>query len=331
MKKIAVIIPVSEFEDAAVVERSAEAITALNYTDLEVRVVYAVDVITDEDERVSALKLKQAGLEVFTRQRRGKRAGAINDALLYLADFHPDYVALFDVDSRPDRNFVTECVTALEREPKAYIASSRRYVSNPVNFVSRTVQAEYYLLNFLLKRSAFKQFNGLIGVLRADLLNAHPLDEGVITEDADYATRLYAQGYHAVLVYPTRLYEQAPVSWRELLNQQKRWYYGGLQLWRHWKLVRRSPNRKFVHAWLLALTLSYCVMLLLPLALLAPFVILVYPRSSLADGALQKPPLSVSLGLVVLIFILQYSAIVALLNFIRGRGVAWQPMHRVGD
>jgi cellulose synthase/poly-beta-1,6-N-acetylglucosamine synthase-like glycosyltransferase len=329
MKKIAVIIPVSEFEDAAVVERSAQAITALDYTGLEVRVVYAVDVIIDEDKRVSALK--QAGLEVFMRQRRGKRAGAINDAFLSLADSHPDYVALFDVDSRPARNFVTECVMALEREPMAYIASSRRYVSNPVNFVSRTVQAEYYILNFLLKRSAFKQFNGLIGVLRADLLGAHPLDEGVITEDADYATRLYAQGYHAVLVYPTRLHEQAPVSWRDLLNQRKRWYYGGLQLWRHGKLVRRSQNRKFVRAWILALTLSYCVILLLPFALIAPFVILVYPRGALADGALQKPPFSVSLGLMVLLLVLQYSAFVALLNFIGGRGVAWKPMSRVGD
>jgi len=329
MKKIAVIIPVSEFEDAAVVERSARAISALDFTGLEARVVYAVDLRAELDERVSALQ--QAGLEVFTRWRRGKRAGAINDALLYLADFHPDYLALFDVDSRPDRNFVTECVTALEREPQAYIASSRRYVSNPMNFVAQTVQAEYYLLNFLLKRSAFKQFNGLIGVLRADLLYAHPLDESVITEDADYATRLYAQCYHAVLVHSTRLYEQAPVSWRDLLKQRKRWHYGGLQLWRHRKLVRRSPNRKFARAWFIALTLGYCVLLLLPLALLTPIVILVYPRSALADSALQKPASRVSLGLVILLFILQYSAIVALLKFIGGRGVAWEPMHRVGD
>lgn len=329
MKKIAVIIPVSEFEDAAVVGRSVRAITALDFTGLEARVVYAVDLRAGVDERVSALQ--QAGLEVFTRRRRGKRAGAINDALRYLADFKPEYVALFDVDSRPDPHFLTECVTALDREPRAYIASSRRYVSNPVNLVAQTVQAEYYLLNFLLKRSAFKQFNGLIGVLRADLLLAHPLDEGVITEDADYATRLYAQGYHAVLVYSTRLSEQAPASWRDLLNQRKRWYYGGLQLWRHRKLVRHSPNRKFARAWLIALTLGYCVLILLPLALLAPVVILAYPRSALADRALQKPPFRVSIGLVILLVILQYSAIVALLKFIGGRGVAWKPMHRVGD
>jgi 1,2-diacylglycerol 3-beta-glucosyltransferase len=324
MKKVAVIIPVSEFEDAAVVVNSAQTISALDYAGLQVRVVYAVDVIAEEDERVSILK--QAGVEVFTRRRRGKRAGAINDALRYLAPFEPEYIALFDVDARPERNFVTACVEALGNDATAYIASSRRYVSNPVNFVSRTVQAEYYILNFLLKRSAFKQFNGLIGVLRADLLFMHKLDEGVITEDADYATRLYAQGYHAALVYPTRLYEQAPVSWRDVFNQRKRWHYGGLQLWRHWKLVRRSPNRKFVHAWLLALTLSYCVILLLP-----PFVLLAYPRSALADGTLQKPPLRVSIGLAVHLIVLQYAAIVALLNFIRGRGVAWKPMHRVGD
>lgn len=272
MKEIAVIVPVSELEDSQVVLHSAEKIRSLDYENLSAKIVYVADVTTERDERISVLK--KAGIEVFSRQRRGRKAGALNDALLYLAEFKPDYVALFDVDSRPERNFIKEGVTALENDTKAYLASSRRYISNPVNLVSRTIQTEYYILNFLLKRSAFKQFNGLIGVLRADILYAHELKEDAIAEDADYATRLYAQNYHAVLVYSTRLYEEAPVRWRDLLNQRERWHYGGLQLWRYWDVVKRSSNRDFVHAWILALTLGYCPLIFLPLVLFAPFLLL---------------------------------------------------------
>jgi cellulose synthase/poly-beta-1,6-N-acetylglucosamine synthase-like glycosyltransferase len=324
MKKIAVLVPVSESEYSQVVLQSVEKTRSLDYENLIAKMVYVVDVTTERDERISLLK--KEGVEVFSRRKRGKKAGALNDALLYLAEFKPDYVALFDVDSRPERNFIKECVTALENDPGAYIASSRRYISNPVNLVSRTIQAEYYILNFLLKRSAFKQFNGMIGVLRADLLYQHKLDEDAIAEDADYATRLYAQNYHAVLVYSTRLHEQAPVRWRDLLNQRKRWLYGGLQLWRYWDVVKRSSNRDFVHAWILALTLSYCPLIFLPLALFAPLLLLF-----LSKKASPELSPSVSVGLVLYILILQYSAILAIFKFIRGRGVEWKAMKRVGD
>jgi 1,2-diacylglycerol 3-beta-glucosyltransferase len=324
MNKIAVIVSVSESEDSQVVLNSAQKIVALDYENLVAKIVYVVDVTTEKDERITLLK--KEGLEVFSRQKRGKKAGAINDALRYLADFKPDYVAFFDVDSRPERNFIKECVHALEQDSMAYIASSRRYISNPVNLVSRTIQAEYHVLNFLLKESAFKQFNGLIGLLRADLLYKHKLNEGAITEDADYATRMYAKGYKALLVRSTKIYEQSPVSWGDLLNQRKRWYYGGLQLWRYWDEVRRSRNKKFICSWMMALTITYCVILLLPLVLFSPFVLFYYSKR-----ASQKIAPAVSAGLVLYILILQYAAIIAMFNFVRGRGIEWQALKRVAD
>jgi 1,2-diacylglycerol 3-beta-glucosyltransferase len=324
MKKIAVIVSVSESEDSQVVLNSAKKITSLDYQNLIAKIVYVIDVTTEKDERITLLKTE--GIEVFSRQRRGKKAGALNDALIYLADFKPDYVALFDVDSRPERNFIIECVSALEKDSMAYIASSRRYISNPVNFVSRTIQAEYYVLNFLLRKSAFKQFNGLIGVLRADLLYKHKLNEGAITEDADYATRMHAKGYKALLVNTTRIYEQSPVSWMDLLNQRKRWYYGSLQLWRYRDAVKSSNNKKFILSWVMALAMAYCIIILLPLVIFSPFIILYYSKK-----ASPKISPSVSAGLVLYIFILQYSAITAIFNFVRGKSVEWKSMKRVVD
>ncbi|MDI6811668.1 MAG: glycosyltransferase family 2 protein, partial [archaeon] len=191
---------------------------------------------------------------------------------------------------------------------------------------SRTIQVEYYLLNFLLKESAFKQFNGLIGVLRADLLYKYKLNEGAITEDADYATRMHAKGCKAILVSTTRIYEQSPVSWMDLLNQRKRWYYGGLQLWRYWDVVKSSKNKKFIRSWVMSLTMTYGVILFFPFVIVSPFIILIYSKK-----ASPKLSPSVSAGLVLYIFILQYSAITAIFNFVRGRSIEWKSMKRVVD
>ncbi|MGC9444076.1 MAG: glycosyltransferase [Candidatus Methanospirareceae archaeon] len=327
MKRVAVIVPVAEFEDMNVVLKSAQHLSSLAWGELEAKIVYAVDVAAPDDERVALLQ--REGMTVCTRKSRGKRAGAINDALRYLSDFNPDYVALFDVDSRPELNFVVVCVHALESDQTAYIASSRRYIYNPVNLVAQTIQAEYFLLNFLLNKSDFKQFNGLIGVLRADLLAQYKLNEDAIAEDADYATRMYARGYRAILVQGTQLYEQAPIRWRDLLNQRKRWHYGGLQLWRYWRDVKRCGNRKFIRAWLLALTLSYMVIIFLPFSILTPFVLLGYPTKRLPAKALPKPPLRITVGLILHLFLLQYSAIVAIMNYLRGRDVEWTAIKRV--
>lgn len=325
MQKIAVLIPVSESEPAEVIVRSARTIRALDYENLNARIVYVIDFASEDDNRISLLR--DEGVEVLTRRRRGKRAGAVNDALLYLADFQPDYVALFDVDSRPSRDFITKCVHALERDPRAYIASAPRAISNPLNLVSRTIQAEYHLLNLLLTLSAFKQFNGLIGVLRADLLYRYKLDEEVITEDADYATRLHAEGYTALLVTGTTLYEQAPLTWLDLFRQRTRWYYGGLQLWRYQDEVKRSKDRAFVHSWMLALTLPYGILLFLPLVICAPLLLFYYSE----EDAARRRALAVFAGFLIYLFILQFAASIAFLKFLRGRGVAWQAPKRVVD
>jgi len=88
MKKILIIVPVSQLEASQVVLSSAKKVRALDYENLSAKIVYAVDVNSEADERIRVLD--KEGVEVFSRQKRGKRAGAVNDALIYLADFEPD-------------------------------------------------------------------------------------------------------------------------------------------------------------------------------------------------------------------------------------------------
>ncbi len=321
MRKVAVVVPVSPYEPIDVLKKSASHLKSLDYDGMDFKIVYVVDRNGKGDCRGRILR--SMGVEVIERgTTRGKRAGAINDALRYLRDYNPDYIAIFDVDSRPERNFIVECVKALELDKRAYIASSKRYVYNPVNLVSSAVETEYYLINFLLRISKFRQFNGLIGVLRADLLMKYGLNEDAITEDADFATRMHAMGYRAVLVKSTKIYEQAPISWRDLVSQRRRWYYGGLQLWRHLPLVARSKDRGFKISWMLSLTLTYLILLFSPLLAIAP-PLLIY---KFGKGGVKR-----FLGLIMHTLVLQYSALLAISGFLNGKGVTWDPLKRVSD
>jgi cellulose synthase/poly-beta-1,6-N-acetylglucosamine synthase-like glycosyltransferase len=190
-----------------------------------------------------------------------------------------------------------------------------------MNLVSQTVEVEYYLINFLLRKSKFKQFNGLIGVLRAEHLMKYRLNENAITEDADFATRMHCLGYRAILVDGIKIYEQAPLSWKDLVSQRKRWYYGGLQLWKYWRSVKATKNLGFILSWLSALTITYMIVLFVPLLILAPPLLLYKFRS------FKK--VLVTFGLLIHAILLQYSAICAIAKYIRGRGMEWSPIKRV--
>lgn len=312
--KLAVIVPVSPFEKEEVVKRSVVHVKELT-SRFNAKIVYVIDRNSEKDLRVEITR--SLGVEVIERNdRRGKRAGAINDAVNYLRSYRPDFVLILDVDVRSDEETIENCIKALMSEERAYIASARRFVYNASNLVSEVIEAEYRLINFLLRKSSFKQFNGLIGVLRFDRI-LEGLNEDAITEDADFATRMHAKGFKALLV-EGRFLEQAPITWRDFYRQRKRWYFGGLQLWKYFGEIWKV--REVRTSWFLALTITYFPILILPLLPLGIFFILrSYKKIS---------KLKILLGFVVYCFVLQFSAIAAIFDFLMGKEVRWDAIRR---
>ncbi|MCS7143485.1 MAG: glycosyltransferase family 2 protein [Archaeoglobaceae archaeon] len=310
--KLAIIVPVSPFEDPKVVEKSIDHVKSLEAD----KVVYVIDKNGENDKRVEIAK--KMGFEVVEREgRRGKRAGAINDAVKALSDFKPDFVLIMDVDTRIEKETVKNCIFKLLEDKKAYIASAKRYIYNAKNLVSETIEAEYRLINFLLSKSAFKQFNGMIGVLRYEML-LEGLNENAMAEDADFATRMHAKGFKALLV-EGKVFEQAPISWKDFYSQRKRWYFGGLQLWKYRKEMR-GAERMVRISWLSALTITYIPIILLPLLPISIPLILAYYR--------KISKLKIFFGMIIYTFVLQASAISALIDYLSRKEVEWNAIKR---
>ena len=317
--RVAIVVPVSPFEPPEMIRNSVLGIKNMDLSGLDYKIIYVID-LKGEDDRRYLIPLKMGAEVIIRKHSRGKRAGAINDAIRRLESFSPDYVAVFDVDSIPEKYFLLKAVNALEKSERAYIASSPRKVSNPVNLCSRTIEIEYSLINFLLRKSGFKQFNGLIGVLKWEVFKNNRIDERFLTEDAEFATRMHSLGYKALYVKDSWIKEQAPLDWKDFFFQRKRWYYGGLQLWRYFGMVKKSSSLHFKASWFLSLTLTYFIALFLPLIFISPILLFV------KYGGRK---LKIAIGLLIHVLVLQAAASTSIAEFLRGRGVEWKPQKRL--
>lgn len=324
--KTAILIPVAPQEPLEVVKKSWECIQKLERNELEVDVIYIVDKNLDTDEREEYLKTRKA--TVLARiNGRGRKAGALNYALENLKDNY-DYIAILDIDSRPEPNFLLECIALLRKDYRYAIASSPRYITNHSDsLATRIIAVEYRLIADLYRllnwSNGFLLFNGLIGVLDGEIFRTQRLREDVKCEDTEFTQRIYLIGKKAVLAKKTRVGEQAGITWLELYRQRVRWYtgaYEGLKL--YFKPFLRSKLPRMVKfSWLACMTLPFIIVVFLPL--LPLYSKRIYDLSSNTRDFLAR-----LIGVFFYIFLLQFCGITVIIRKILRSDVAWTALKR---
>src|SRR5674536_244604 len=145
------------------------------------------------------------GSEMCIRDsNRGRRAGAINDVLNVIEG--AEYIALFDVDSRPNIDFLTECVSALTEASNGVLASGCRFVTNKESTLTKIISIEYKFFCDIYRlgrwSGGFIQFNGLIGVSKAAFLRSTVFNERCACEDVDITQQILSLIH---ISEPTRL------------------------------------------------------------------------------------------------------------------------------
>ncbi|HIE32162.1 MAG TPA: glycosyltransferase family 2 protein [Methanosarcinales archaeon] len=274
MERLDVIVPVAPFEPISVLRKSLDYILGLEKGDLDVRTIYVLDINDETDDRLKFLE-KMPIIVIARKNTRGRRAGAINDALdAYKHEKAPDYIALFDVDSRPDRNFLIECTDVLRSNANVIIASGARFITNvDENIITKTIAAEYCFFSdvyrFFEKFDGFNQFNGMIGVLNIRIMRDHQFDhlnESVSCEDLDFTQKAYLSGFVGRFTPNTLVGEQAPSTIGDLYNQRVRWLsgaYQGLSTYLPSFIASEiSVSKKL--AWFFALSLPFVAFLATP-------------------------------------------------------------------
>lgn len=226
------------YNELYVVERLIRAAASLDYP----RDRLQIQVLDDSEDRtatcVTALaeQYRRSGLQidvVHRRDRRGYKAGALSNGL---GAARGEYIAIFDADFEPPRDFLRNTVPYFLQDPELGLIQTRWGHLNEADSLLTAAQALALDKHFVMEQTVrfrarlFPKFNGTAGVWRRSCLeDAGGWHSDTVCEDLCLSTRavLKGWGFHYLpdVVAPAEL----PASIMAYKNQQARWAKGSMQ------------------------------------------------------------------------------------------------------
>jgi len=226
------------FNEMYVVDRLIDAVCRLDYPAdrLEIQVL---DDSTDETREIAAravARQEAAGFDIrhlHRTDRTGYKAGALAAGL---EQARGEFVAVFDADFVPPRDFLVRTVPYLAADSRLGLVQARWGHLNPSYSLLTQVQSILLDGHFVLEHGArnrsgcFFNFNGTSGVWRrAAIMDAGGWQHDTLTEDLDLSYRAQLRGWRFLflpgLVTPAEL----PVEMNAFKSQQHRWAKGSIQ------------------------------------------------------------------------------------------------------
>jgi cellulose synthase/poly-beta-1,6-N-acetylglucosamine synthase-like glycosyltransferase len=240
------------------------ACMAAAYGKDKVRIVVLDDSDDDTRDEVDtqiALHAAQGmRVEVLRRHNRsGYKAGALQAALELTTD---DFIAVFDADFVPSRDFLLRTVPHLMDNPLLGVVQGRwDHINGDYNSLTRALSIGIDV-HFLIEQPAryaagcFLNFNGTCGIIRRKALeDAGGWQTDTLAEDLDVSYRMQMAGYKVMYLRDLACQGEVPPSMPSFIRQQARWACGSLRtakklLARFWKtpgLTLRIRLQGFIH------------------------------------------------------------------------------------
>ncbi|WP_191118435.1 glycosyltransferase family 2 protein [Infirmifilum uzonense] len=170
---------------------------------------------------------------VHRKERRGFKAGAINNALKLFGDKY-DLFVIFDADQKPRLDFLDQVLPYFEDPQVAFVQVPQRYTElrSPIAYGAK-FQQEPFLRRIMRGRSlisAFSLGSGTVFRVKA-VKEAGYFDENSITEDAEISVRIHSKGWKSVYHDEELIwYGEPPQDAAAYIQQQNRWAFGYFKL-----------------------------------------------------------------------------------------------------
>lgn len=204
---------------------------------------FEVQVLDDStDETVEVVEREVAewvkkGFDVrqIRRSRReGFKAGALAEGL---KSAKGEFVAIFDADFTPNRDFLKKVIPHFYRSQKIGMVQTRwEHLNRDYSWLTR---AQAILLDghFVIEHTArhrsgcFFNFNGTAGIWRKDCIgDAGGWSGDTLTEDIDLSYRAQMKGWQFIYLDDVVSPAELPVDINALKTQQHRWAKGSVQV-----------------------------------------------------------------------------------------------------
>jgi len=226
------------YNEKTVAVRVIEAAAAMDYPHSR-HEIQVLDDSTDETRMYvdeTAQKLRAQGIQISVIRRKdriGYKAGALQYGLNYT---NAEFVAIFDADFVPPRDFLKKSICFFINRPKLGLVQGRwGHLNSKSSLVTRG-QAMGIDGHFMVEQAArswnglFMNFNGTAGIFRKEaIVSCGGWQHDTLTEDMDLSYRMQLKDWEAEYVPELEVPAELPEDINAYKNQQFRWAKGSIQ------------------------------------------------------------------------------------------------------
>ena len=269
------------YNEKRVVRRLLDACVRLDYPHEKLEIIVVDDSSDETTKIVREFQEKHPDLVrvIHREERTGFKAGALQVAL---QNSNGEFIALFDADYVPPRDFLRKVIPYLHLDDKVAFAQSRwSYLDGQFSWIAKAISLAIDVYAFVDQRARYvgnllAHFSGTCGVFRRRAIeDAGGWNSDTIAEDLDLSIRLHLRGWRYIYIPTVVCPGEIPRSFDNLRHQQFRWAKGFSEcLKKHGGAILRSKQLNFfqkVEALLHLATYFIC-----PLTIIGIVVALLY-------------------------------------------------------
>ncbi len=245
--KVSIHLPL--YNEEKVVARLIEACLALDYPKKSVEIIIVDDSVdkTTEIVRVYEKKYMNQIRVVHRLQRTGFKGGALSEALKRTTS---DYIAIFDADNVPPREFLKTMLPRLMSDPRlAFVEARRSHINSESSWISKGISFGLDIYGYVDQRvrssaDLLAHFSGSGGIFRRNAIEEVGGWTGdTLAEDLDLSVRLKLAGWKYSCKTSLTSLGEVPSTLRSARGQQSRWAKGYTEcLRKHFFPILRSKR-----------------------------------------------------------------------------------------
>jgi len=225
------------YNEKYVVKRLIDSVAAIEYPRHKFE-IQVLDDSTDETFEIVESLIKnwrEIGIDIVhihRKNRNGFKAGALSDGLALAKG---EFVAIFDADFIPEKDFLNKTVPHLKAEDVCLVQTRWGHVNYDYSLLTRAqslgIDGHFIVEQGGRNRSGlFMNFNGTAGVWRkAAIVDAGGWQADTLTEDIDLSYRAQLRGWRMVFCQDVITPAEVPVDINAFKSQQFRWAKGSIQ------------------------------------------------------------------------------------------------------
>ncbi len=250
---VSILIPAHNEE--IVIERTVQAMLALNYPKERLEIIVVNDGSKDRTgEVVSEIAARHREVKLVNVPEGEGGKGKSRTLNVGLEHAMGDVIAVYDADNRPEPDSLRYLVANLVEDPKlGAVLGKVRTINRDRNSLTRFINLEFISFQWLMQGGRYKLFNlaTLPGtnyvIWRKVLDKAGRFDEEAIAEDAELSIRLYEMGYRIKFIPYSVTWEQEPEDVKTFVRQRTRWVQGMTYIVRKFlKVAFQMKNRRIM-------------------------------------------------------------------------------------